>query len=517
MYTPAQLVAISNLNNNIGLSANTLMTSLCGSITTSTLINNYAVLQPGTTYGNVLASNSFSVTSLGLPSFVANANTTAVSITTQANKLLPNVQKFTSLVTTLGSFAVSSYSVYNALSELGSLEFDELNLNISDHQSSVTNGISNIFGGTETDPGAITNNLKIFATALENLGTAYDVNNLGKIGDPIVFVKHLINLGFDIPGPATATASPWYSGMTNEEVRAYLDELVGPVFGRVLTLTGIRIPSGSVVLSVGDLLELSKVFPESVIGLIPGKNFDGLANMFVNLGGKFKSFSEIAGLLRSTVVPTLSYLNSSTVPVAASDIANITAQLGSGVGTYGNPTMVDLMGSVAGVPYTSNLTTVLSSISTVSTTANGQSLISSLANLAGACATGNTGFITGNIAIVQNAALSFNNDLVVQSQVGSNSAMSYMQSRLALEQTNLSKAGVDLDNYPVSGSSSVLSFVGSLHDYSVDRNNLKYNELIESTIQTNYGGDAVRAVLAEGKNFNSQAQFSVPNVTKSMQ
>ena len=223
--------------------------------------------------------------------------------------------------------------------------------------------------------------MNAIADAIENFGTAYSVTNLGKLDDPVVFVKILLDQGFDIPGPVDSPTDPWYYGMSNAEVRGYLDELVGPVLNRVISQTGIKIPEGSAILSLGELLDLNKVVPARVLALIPGENFAGLSNMFLNLGGKFKSFKEIASLLRATEVPELPSLNTMSQPVSDTVKNNLQAQIGIGSGTYGNPTLVDLLGAVTGIPYRSNLSTIASSLSTVTSITSGQNLLASFVSL----------------------------------------------------------------------------------------------------------------------------------------
>jgi hypothetical protein len=91
-----------------------------------------------------------------------------------------------------------------------------------------------------------------------------------------------------------------------------------------------------------------------------------------------------------------------------------------------------------------------------------------------------------------------------------------MQTQLALETKNLSAAGITLSSISTSGVTGILGLVNSLHDYGIDTNQLNYNQLFAGIVQTNVGGDAVLAALAEGQNINTQAQYSVPIGTKSI-
>jgi hypothetical protein len=258
------------------------------------------------------------------------------------------------------------------------------------------------------------------------------------------------------------------------------------------------------------------VFPAAALALVPGNNFAGLANMFINLGGKFKSFASIADMLQSIQVPNISYLNSYTTPVAAVDTANLVAQLGTGTGPVSNPTITDIIGTVAGTVHLGNLSTVSTALSSLTVNANTQTLVTSLANLATACASGNPTYITSNISALRTAANLFNADSSVTALTSANTAITNMQTQLALETKNLSAAGITLSSISTSGVTGILGLVNSLHDYGIDTNQLNYNQLFAGIVQTNVGGDAVLAALAEGQNINTQAQYSVPIGTKSI-
>ena len=508
--TSTLLVAASNLTSNIGLAPNTAMSVLCSTVTSYPVVSNYANLQPGTAYGTILASNSFSVTSLGLPLFVANANTTVANILTQARSILPNVATFSSVLQSAGTFATYSYRTYQSLNEFTDKTFDQLGINVAGHQSAVTNGIASIFGGGATTATDISTNINILASAIENFGTVYDVSKLGSLGNPSTFVQYLLDSGYDFTPP-----TDWQT-MSADELTYYLSSIIGPVFTRVITLSKIQLPANSTVSSLGDLLDLSKVFPASALALVPGNNFAGLANMFINLGGKFKSFADIATMLRNIRIPNISYLNSYTTPVASIDTANLVSQLGSGVGPVGNPTITDIIGTVSGTVHLGNLVTVNTALASLTVNANTQTLVTSLANLATACASGNPTYITSNITAVRTAANLFNADSSVTALTSTNTAITNMQTQLALETKNLSAAGITLSSISTSGVTGILGLVNSLHDYGIDTNQLNYNQLFDGIVQTNVGGDAVLAALAEGQNINTQAQYSVPIGTKSI-
>jgi hypothetical protein len=507
--TSTLLVAASNLVNNVGLAPNVAMLTLGSTITSQPVVSSYANVQPGTTNGNILAANSLSVRSLNLPVFVANANTAVTSIQSQCSKVFPDFVTFASLLLSAESFVLYSDKAYKSMSSFSDKSFDNLGINVDSHQSAVTNGIASLFGGGATAPADIKNNISKLSTALGNLGSLYDTSKLTKLGDPTTFVQHLLNSGYNFVPP-----DGWQS-MTASELKYYLDGIVGPVFTRVMDLSGFTPPKSASITSLGDLLDLSKVFPDDALALVPGRNFSGLANMFVNLGGKFKSMTDVSTLLNGIDVPTLEHLSSYTSPVTSSDITNLTSKLGAGSGTNNNPTIIDVLGTVAGIPHVAGLTTVSAALSSIASRSTTTTLVTKLNDLSTACATEDSGQIATAFAALQTAANAFKADSVVVSLAAANTAIVNSESQITTENNNIAVSGINIAAGAGSGVAGIMALVNNLHDYGVDVNNLKFNELFAGMVQQNVGGDAVLASLSEGKNINIQAQFSVPIGTKS--
>ena len=84
-----------------------------------------------------------------------------------------------------------------------------------------------------------------------------------------------------------------------------------------------------------------------------------------------------------------------------------------------------------------------------------------------------------------------------------------MQTHLALELSNLLLADANLDATSPTGVNSTLGLVKSLHNYGVDTYQLGYNTLFNNCLQSNVGGDAVKASLVEGRNLQWQRQRAI--------
>jgi hypothetical protein len=511
--TPTLILAAANLTSNIGLQPNTAMITAMTTVNTNSVIASLANLLPGTTYGNTLLSRGWAVANLQLPQYMSNANTVISSVTSQYNKLLPNVgsgqydvTKFSSVLAQAGAFVNTSLTMRTALESFHSQTFDSLGISVTNHSSSVTNGISNIFGSAAQ--------IKTLAGALRRFGTAYDATQLNKLGDPAVFIQNLLNHGFGENGQVGVYMIGGYvlpaTWQTDDAdtLKLFLSNISGSVLDKIIAQT--KLSANSVITNLSQLLDLSVIFNSAELAVVPGNNFAGLANEFVNLGGRFNSFAEVADLLDSIETPVVPYLDSYTDIVPALDRANLIAKLGSGSGTLGNPTITDLMGSVAGVTYTDSLTTINSCLATVLANTTGQSLNTNLANVVTQCASGTSSQIDNAFLALWTSANTFNSDasLTTTNTMG-NTAITAMRSQLSRETTNLSLAGVNLTDATPAGTTAVLGLVNNLHDYGVDAQGLNYNVLLDSCRQANAGGDAVHASLVEGRNLSAQAQNAV--------
>ena len=193
--TPALITAAAKLTSNIGLQPNAAMTSALTTVNTNSLVSGYALLQPGTAYGNTLAARGWTVTNLHLPMYIANANTTITSISSQYNKILPSlgsntydITKFSSVLSQAEAFVTSSLTIKSMLESFYSQTFDNLGISVTNYSSAVANGLSNIFG-TDVQMATLSNGIRRF-------GTAYDAKRLDKLGYPAVFIQNLIDQGF---------------------------------------------------------------------------------------------------------------------------------------------------------------------------------------------------------------------------------------------------------------------------------------------------------------------------------
>jgi len=526
--TPVLMIAASNLTSNIGLQPNATMTTYANTVTSNTLVSRYANLQPGTAYGTTLAGRGFSVVNLKLPEFIANANTTVANIQAHYNKMLPangdgtyNVSKFAALLSSVSSFAYTSWNMNNLLESMYKLDFGDLGIGVTDFASSLNNGLT-------------ANEISLLGKGLRNFGTAFDIKNYNKLHDPKVFVNNLIAQGL--------LNKDWYSVYNNSVVtekrasagRSRSDDqyqtestgdlmralalVTGSDLANIIEKTGIQLPYPALVTNLAHLLELSRIFPADSLLVIPAGTMAGLSVLLTNIGGTYSSFEEFADMVDSLLVPNIPYLNAYTDVIPDAEYNRLTAKLGTGNGADTNPLVTDMMGSVAGVVHANALANISSALTSTIAYTEAQTLSTKLADLYTACGTGNVTFIDSNIALTWTAANSFTTLCNTNSTLSSivtqaNIAVKAMTAQVVLELNNLLLADANIDAAPPTGVNGVLGMVSSLHDYGVDTYNLNYNTLFNGCLQSNVGGDAVRASLIEGQNIAKQRAKSVPVLT----
>jgi len=234
--------------------------------------------------------------------------------------------------------------------------------------------------------------------------------------------------------------------------------------------------------------------------------------------GYYKSWADMATLLNSLDIPQTSHTitTASTVVLPDSIANNLLSTLGTGSGPFNTPTLVDYLGSVAGIPHTGLLTICNSNYSNVDTT----NLVSSLRALDQSLVTfvnqiytdisANTS--TATLAPVQSAVTSVNTALNNQptNVAFYNGLNAYYLSlnHLATEVSNIPKGGIIFDAGYSGGLKGFAQRIGSAaSDQSSPAGSYYF---FANLITNDAGGDIVSSVIAE--NINTQ-KLSIKGVT----
>ena len=143
--TPTTLIATTGLMNGDGFGINSSQTTQITTVTTNGLIVALANLQPYTSGANTIAGLSDTLNSL--PSFLTNSSSTATSIASQAQNMLPGagttmgnknlLQSFSGAA----SFGTATAEYAAALSNFGSKTFGDLGVGVTNFTGMLTSGV----------------------------------------------------------------------------------------------------------------------------------------------------------------------------------------------------------------------------------------------------------------------------------------------------------------------------------------------------------------------------------------
>jgi hypothetical protein len=264
-----------------------------------------------------------------------------------------------------------------------------------------------------------------------------------------------------------------------------------------------------------DLLEAGKIFPAQSLPAIRDKNLEGLRNQLINMGGKFKTTDEMATFIEGIEVGSFGNLDTITDPLPADVAAAAAESMPKGSGEFGNPTVLDMIGTVAGHKVVDALYDIRTVAVEFEATTLGANLSSAIANATVAAGLGANSIIYANTNLtnVLNSIDSSTNSTVVLALTTSTNAMKTIVGQLTLELDNLEKADIDLTQ-PSNGLGPVYSLVQSLHSYGVDAQNTGIGTLLRSmAVDTQYG-DAIQAGLQEGQTIARNDAAGLKNVTK---
>jgi len=568
--TPTSLIAVAGLVKGSGIQIPTALTDAVSAIQNNPLVSTVSSLTSGFSYGGVTLPAAIAT----LPSSMTaltQLQGAASGILTQAQSILPvgtlldparGIKSFMSVFNSSAAFGSASAEYSAALSQFGNKSFADLGVNMANFQDVITNGTTamskglgalankaatDAFGGLASvlDPNllakgkaalqssGLTDGLQSVGKGLQNFGTLFDFSSPASLG-PKNLVANLQKQGLaDRNGINDLIFEAGYDPTKLDAVPdSVLTSVLGTVKGsdldKILKQTGAN-PYQTVV-NAGQLLQASNLLPPqatAVLG-IAAKGpaaLKAMGSTLSNLGASIDNF-KMSDLVSGIENKALQYLGQikSLIPL---DVKTALAPiLGSGSGLFGNPQMKDMIGSVAGVGHTNNLTSAGKGVTSLQNSAAGKSLQTATdgyANAVKAFIDANPGAdpsavladpavaaALGSLTTATNAfqsAVSGNLDLTkLVSNIGTSVTASV--TALAKEVDNLAKAGLELvDNVGAAieqafnkGYQTILAFGSKLHKMGQDIQNLGFNDFLPNMATLNVAGDAIKASLVEGRN-----------------
>jgi len=196
--------------------------------------------------------------------------------------------------------------VYNsAVGYLGQAnQFINSNLNLGGLSSTfgeITGGMDNLITGGFNQ---VTEALGTFGSDLQNLGSMIDMNNLPNLGNPAALVKQLATVGGIVPavegtlnkiGLTTtdllAVSQGNFSSLTDSANKALyqgMTEITGVNLQQVAGVLGVNLPALPRVNNMADLLDPSKILPNSFTALTMPTP-DGLLGIYKDATGTINS------------------------------------------------------------------------------------------------------------------------------------------------------------------------------------------------------------------------------------
>lgn len=496
----------------------------------------------------------------GLPAFMTQSGPQISAITTQASSIIgpgvAGIKQFSTIMNQSAGFGSAAAEWGAALKELQGKSFSDLGVNVSGFTSMASNGLSNVFGGLPPlpslsnlipSPSAVTamamsakDNLASLGKSLGGLGTMFDAKDPSKIGDPASLIKSLQAQGLgDVGGINAMIASSGFDpnnldNIPPEQLKQILANVQGSDLQKIVSQTGLKVPSSSSLGNLSDVLDIRKVLPASVVATIPGGSFSGLGNALGNLGGNFTDFSKLGDTFSKMEIPSLPNMSNLTKPIPDDVAGAFKGMLGTGDSPLGLPTMGDMLGSVTGKAHMDSFKDISKSMTSINSSPVGQALTSSANTLSSATSaataagtalglTGSdlTAYVAADPAVVSaqaavttattnfNSAVANNADLkaVVDN---ANNALGSTTAQLAKEKANLSLAGINPSAVAIPpGVTGLLGMASKLHSFGVDKQQLGFSDMFENMATNDLYGDAIKSSLLEGRNIFRQTKLNI--------
>jgi hypothetical protein len=463
-----------------------------------------------------------------------NANAVATSLNTHINSLFPGVKQFVGLLGSASGFCSQAAQAAKPMAEAAGKSFKDYDFNIKNYGDMLNGGLSNIFNpsrgtagytaGIENaasqDTDRLKENLRGLADGLRGIGTMYQLDDLFAFGEPYGLVRSLQAQGL---ADTSLNAKLTTAGLNPQDlefepanaVRAVLKEIVDPELSRIISAIGFTPPGATRIASLDDLLEAIKIFPAQSLPAIRDRNLEGLRNQLINMGGKFKTTEDLATFIEGIEVGSFSNLDTITDPLPADVAAAAAESMPKGSGEFGNPTILDMIGTVGGHKVMNALYDIRTVASSFEATLLGSNLSNAIANATVAAGLGSASitYANANLTSVLNSIDSSTNSTVVLALTTSLNSIKDIVGQLTLELDNLEKADIDLTQLS-NGLGPVYSLAQSLHSYGVDAQNTGIGTLLTSMAVDNQYGDAIKAGLQEGQTIARNDAAGLRNVTK---
>ena len=430
-----------------------------------------------------------------------NTNLVA-AIKSQADSIVSGGAKgFASIFGQSSSHAATSFSFSGALAQAQGRSFDDMGFTFSNYDDVLTGGISSQFN---------VDALPSLAAEVSKFGTMFSTADLLNMTNPGSVAANLIDQGLGGVGNLAAMLEEEGLDMENlvdsnpTVVLDVMTRITGSDLNEILDSTGFTPPPNAKITTLADIFKIDNLLTaQAQQALGDNPTADDLSRKFSNIGGRFKDVAALGKLYSSLELTSFPRLRELGTLVPSDMEIDLSSSLGKGSGELGNPTVSDLMGSVAGVGYTDKIKQLADiQADLVANSPDVQLLAQYLSS-------------TPNPDPVMLDTLVHNINSkpeLVEVLNKAKSASIDITERLATEKSNIEVASINTASQ--SSTQSLVSMAGNLHGYGVDPMSIGMGSVLEGSAKDNIYGDALKASLVEGRNLGRLSVFGIKPGTK---
>ena len=423
------------------------------------------------------------------------------SVVTAGGDLFRNgIAGFSSIISQAGAYAATTFNLHGAIAQSRGQSFNDLGFSFNSYNDVLTGGVASQFGASTS---------ALVAEQIPNLGTMFDSGDLANLANPGTLAANLINLGFGGVGSLANKLSD--QGLLLDDLPSEDPAVVSDVLRTIEGIDLQDIIEGTNfvpydllgIQTLNDVFNINYLFSPDLATSVG--SLESLSNKLTNIGGTFSSFDEVASLygeLDQTEFPELAKLNT---VLPDSFLDGLTDKIGSGGGPFGNPTVIDIIGSSAGLGYVDD---IISCSRSQSDLVRDDEDVRALYD-----------YVSNNPnpdpATLQTLVDNVNQKPGLQDTINSaNEKFNNIGDTLANEQKNQAIAGIDTTQLPTGSMVSVINLGSAIPGMSMDPMELGLGSTMSNLSTSDVYGQSIRASLAESKNLSRLQVFGINPGTK---
>lgn len=399
----------------------------------------------------------------------------------------------------------------------------------------------------------------VIANVVSKFGTMYDIKNIGTFADPYVFGQNLLNQGLgaygnlsanlssaglninnlpqvplnststtqsivnttlpsaigniSLPAIQSTTVTVTVTGTSANVVTNIYSQIVGNDLASIQSATNVTVPNSNTISTLNDFLDIDKVLYPADIASLSSAGIATLTDLSKFIQSKvgtgyYTSWQDLATVLNNLEIPALNYTSTTanTAAVSSAVVAEVYNQFGSGSGPFKNIVLSDIIGSVAGIPYTQDLTVINSQYA-----ASEGPLYSAVADLDAKVVdyvNGGATTITDIQTSVANVNSTLNSLANTSAFYASEQAYYNILNSLSAEVSNISRAGISFNSGNYAQLKSLAQRYGTL---ASDKTQTLTYQFFANVETNDASGDVLRATVAEKINNNILSSKGVTN------